>query len=55
MTNSHAALYTLTDNPEFAKLLYKTLVTAQLTEREVYVQLRPRTSSYLTIDRVMLK
>jgi hypothetical protein len=47
-----AGVYKITDNPDFAKMLYSTLLAATSQDRVVSVQMRGVTNGYLTIDRI---
>ena len=54
ISKSTAAAYRMSDNPEFAKMLYSTLLTAQSSGRQVEMQMREKSSSYLIIDRIWI-
>lgn len=54
ITSAVAAAYRLTDNPEFGKMLYSTLLTAQSRGATISVQMRDRVGGYLRIDRIWI-
>ena len=47
-----AAAYRLDDNPEYAKLLYASMLTAQARKATITVQMRNTLHGYLVIDRI---
>lgn len=47
-----AAIFKITENPDFAKMLYSTILAAKSQDRSVIIQMRGVTSGYLTIDRI---
>ncbi len=49
-----AAAYPVDENPEFGKLLYSTMLTAQASKRQVTIQMRGTSSGYLKIDRIWM-
>lgn len=49
-----AGAYKITNNPDFAKMLYSTLLTAKSQNKEVQVQMRGTESGYMKIDRVWI-
>ncbi|GAB6094384.1 hypothetical protein JCM14469_06360 [Desulfatiferula olefinivorans] len=49
-----AAAYRVTDNPEFARLLYATALTAQATNRAIIIQMRGALGTYPRMDRIWL-
>ena len=53
-TRINAAAFLLSDNVDFGKLLYSTLLSAQASNREVTVQMRGDYSGYVVIDRIWL-
>ncbi len=50
-----AASYQFNDNPEFARMLYSTLLTAQARGATVTVQMRGSLYGYLRMDRVWIR
>lgn len=52
ITWGSAAIYKISNNPDFAKMLYSTILAAKSQDRNVSVQMRGVSSGYLTIDRV---
>ena len=54
-SSTTAAAINLDENPSFAKLFYSTALSAQATNRQVYIQMRGTVNSYLKIDRIWLK
>ncbi|MFA0813455.1 hypothetical protein [Microbulbifer epialgicus] len=49
-----AAAVDADENPEFAKMLYSTALTAQASGRSVTIQMRGIQNGYLKIDRIWL-
>lgn len=47
-----AALYVMSDNPDFGKALYATLLTAQARGATINVQMSSAADGYLVMDRV---
>jgi hypothetical protein len=54
VTQRSAAVYRITDNPDFAKMLYSTALAAQSSQRSVAFQMRRVISGYMAIDRIWL-
>ena len=54
ISNGGAALVSIGDSPEFAKLFYSTALAAQASQRKVTVQMHGSLGSYLKIDRIWL-
>lgn len=52
VTSANAAAYPLSDNPDFGKLLYASLLAAQARGATISVQMRNRHGGYLRIDRI---
>lgn len=52
--HSAAALFSIDDNSEFAKMLYSTALAAQASNRDVTVQMRGTTGGFLKLDRIWL-
>ena len=52
ITSATAAAYLLTDNPEFGKALYASLLAAQARGATITVNMNNRVSGYLRIDRI---
>lgn len=51
---SNAFKYPTYANPDFARMLYATLLAAQAQNRDVTVQMRKVNGGYLSIDRIWL-
>lgn len=54
ITSTVAAAFPLSDNPEFGKMLYSTMLTAQARGARIVVQMRGRHGGYLKIDRIWI-
>lgn len=54
ITRGAAAIFKITENPDFAKMLYSTILAAKSQDRTVSIQMRGVTNGYLTIDRIWL-
>ena len=54
LTQYLGAAASLASEPEFANLLYATLLTAFVSDEEVTVQMRTNLSGYLEIDRIWM-
>lgn len=54
ITSGAAGSYVIDDNPEYAKMLYSTALTAQASGRNISIQMREVRSGYLKIDRIWL-
>ena len=54
ISNGTAAVYKVSDNPEFAKLFYSTALAAQASGRNISIQMRSSESGYLKFDRIWL-
>ncbi|AKE51281.1 hypothetical protein [Kangiella geojedonensis] len=52
ITHGNAAIYKISNNADFAKMLYSTLLSANTQDRNVSIQMRGVTSGYMTIDRI---
>lgn len=52
ITSANAAAYPLSDNPDFGKLLYASILSAQARGAKIIVQMRNRHGGYLRIDRI---
>lgn len=55
VTQAAAAAYHYDDNPEYAKLLYASILSAQARGVPVIIQMRRAYSGYLVIDRIWVK
>ena len=55
VTQAAAAAYHYDDNPEYAKLLYASILSAQARGVLVVIQMRRAYSGYLVIDRIWIK
>ena len=55
ISNGSAAAFSVSDNPEFAKLFYSTALSAQASGRAVSIQMRSNQSGYLKFDRIWLE
>jgi len=53
-TNTSAAHYLVSTNPDFAKMFYSTALAAQASKRNVTIQMRGTSSGYLKFDRIWL-
>lgn len=53
-TNSPAAIFYVQDGPDFAKMLYSTLLSAQARNADITIQMRGVKSGYLMMDRIWL-
>lgn len=56
VTVSHgdAAGYNISFNPEFAKMFYSTALAAQISNREVSIQMSGSLSGYLQLNRIWI-
>ena len=54
VTQNFAAAYLISDNTEFAKMLYATMLSAQSQNVTIGIQMRGSTGGYLKIDRVWI-
>jgi len=54
ITNGSAAAFTVTKNPDFAKMFYSTALAAQASGRNVTIQMTGVNSGYLEFDRIWL-
>jgi hypothetical protein len=54
ITNRGAAIFLMNENPEFAKYLYATMLTAKATGKTVTIQMRGVYGGYAKIDRIWL-
>jgi len=54
ITNGAAAAFRVSNNPDFAKMFYSTVLAAQASGRKVVIQMRGIESGYLAFDRVWL-
>ncbi len=52
VTIAGAAAYPQTDNPEFGKMLYASMLAAQARGATIVVQMRGRYGGYLRMDRI---
>ncbi len=59
LTQRYAALFQISTNPDFAKYLYATMLTAQTTGKKIHIQMRGVStgvhSGYPLIDRIWLQ
>lgn len=53
-SNYSAAIVSVSENLEFAKLFYSTALTAQASGRDVSIQMRGTLSGYMKADRIWL-
>lgn len=52
ITNDFAASYKVSEDPDFAKMLYSTLLAATSQDRKVSIQMRGTYWGYMKIDRI---
>jgi len=54
ISNTNAAIFNVADNPDVAKMLYSTALSAQATGRDIGMQMTGVSSGYLKFDRMSL-
>lgn len=55
VTHGEAAVVSIDEQPEFAKLFYSTALAAQVSGRPVSIQMKGILNGYLKADRIWLK
>ena len=52
VTSAIAAIYPMTEDPDFGKALYASLLQAQARDATITIQMRGTSAGYLKIDRI---
>lgn len=54
ITNGTAASYGITENPQFAGMFYSTALAAQVSQKQITIQMYGVKSGYMKFDRIWL-